>query len=47
MCYDSCTLRGICMEVEHGGNMVEHGPLDEHLPLQTGGFPLPRLVEGV
>ena len=26
-----------------GTNMeVENGPLEDHFPLQTGGFPLPR-----
>ena len=31
-----------------GTNMeVENGPLEDHIPLQTGGFPLPSEFSGV
>ena len=29
------------MEVD---GMASHGPLDDHVPLQAGGFPLPMIA---
>ena len=32
---------------QSSGNITSQGQLDEHVPLQTGGVPLPRLFQEV